>query len=110
PSRATRAPPTSAASSPRSRRSGPSSSRTPASSWSERRSAALGGGDRRLVRAELDDVARRLLRLDPKELAVHARADVHLQLAVADRPRDLGVGLQLEAMLDVEVADHGAVD
>jgi hypothetical protein len=43
-------------------------------------------------------------------VALHGRADVHLQLAVADRSGDARVGLQLEPVLDVEVADHGAVD
>jgi hypothetical protein len=64
----------------------------------------------RLVGAELDDVAGRRRRLDAQQVPLHAGADIHLQLPVADRPGDLGVALQLEPLLDVEVADDGAVD
>ena len=71
---------------------------------SRRRSATL--GRRRLVGAELDDVARRRRRRDAQQMALHRRADVHLQLAVADRAGHARVGLQLEPVLDVEVADR----
>ena len=63
-----------------------------------------------LVGAELDHVAGRRGRLDPKQVALHGRADVHLQLAIADRAADARVRLELEPMLDVEVAGDGAVD
>src|SRR4029078_12640683 len=66
--------------------------------------------ERRLVGGELDDVAGARLCLDAKQMSLHGRADVHLQLPIADRPRHLGVRLQLEAVLDVEIADDGAVD
>src|SRR6185369_12304506 len=66
--------------------------------------------ERRLVGGELDDVAGARLCLDAKQVSLHGRADVHLQLPIADRPRHLGVRLQLEAVLDVEIADDGAVD
>ena len=51
---------------------------------------------RRFVRTQLDDIASDRLRRHAQQVALDGRADVDLQLPVADRAGDARVGLQLE--------------